>query len=56
MDTLHYTGTTHTAEDSAGTSAAINTTLLDTSLLKELDPTPGPELTSTVTWMHWKLF
>ena len=47
MDTLHHTGTTHSTEDSAGTPAALNTTLLDPTRLKEVDPTTGPELTPT---------
>lgn len=51
-----FTQVPHTAEDSAGTSAALNTTLPDTSWVKELDPTTDPELIPTVTWMHWKLF
>lgn len=56
MDTLHYRGTTHTSEDSAGTLATLNTTRLQLSRFKELDPTTGPGLTPTVTQMNWNLF
>lgn len=55
MDTLHYTGTTHTTEQRAGTPAALNTTLLDPTS-KKFDLTTAPELTPTVTWVHGKLF
>lgn len=56
MDALHYRGMTHTSEDSAGTLATLNTTRLHPSHFKELDPSTGPGLTPTVTWMNWNLF
>lgn len=45
----------YNTEDSAGTPAALNTTLLDPSS-KELDLTTASKLTPTVTSVHGKLF